>query len=740
MCSKENRGEMKKAGKRLIIPISCLILLSGIVMFFTYMVGKGLEGRESRADAGTEGYALEEADKAGESATGGNRIYLRAIESIEEVLMMGKNRLPDDESDWDDEYVRQAVYNGVQSNYDTAPSREEIMELTVLQISGAEHIKTLHDLQKLPQLASLTLTGSEGGEIHYDLEPDMAPSLDELIFENLSLGEADFLAELPDIKVLGMICCGLTDISFLDKYPSLTEVSFYRNEIQDISPLTNCKDLEVISLAYNDVSDIGALSQLPNLKEAGLQGNRIADLEGLQNLGRLEAVNLNSNQITDLSPLEGLKGLTALGAADNRIEDITPLKGMTKMYNLSLDVNAISDISALSDMRKMQYLGLSQNLIEDYTPIMEMERLYSLSVRGNPGQDIGKLVLTPWLMMGGAYESGEEELERMQEYLNLYYPGKEILAEDFAIGDLNGDGVEDLAVTGLLDKEEVSDFGDKERYVYLFISKEDGSFIPLTPVATLSPDSGGVYGDPYAGVIITDNMLAVQVYGGSNWRWGSTSVYQYEKGEMKAKWETDIAHFVFTSGMDYTIYDREKGQWKHYVAVGDTERYKELLLIEEDNGEADARKEELDLLLGQFKDEFQKPLPEIRVGDMAPELAGWFDYHIYDYDAAREPCWVLEKAAEEFLTNAQSLPTVCYTSEEIRASYEKLIGVKPPEQFYIGFMEGAPVFLYYSGCAQQEDSFIHGLRLCRPDEEGEYWVKDGQIYYDEKTDTFSVLK
>ena len=57
MCNRENNGEMKRTGKRLIISISCLVLLSGIVAVFTYMLGKGMERRKDMADAERETYA-----------------------------------------------------------------------------------------------------------------------------------------------------------------------------------------------------------------------------------------------------------------------------------------------------------------------------------------------------------------------------------------------------------------------------------------------------------------------------------------------------------------------------------------------------------------------------------------------------------------------------------------------------------------------------------------------------------
>lgn len=638
--------------------------------------------------------------------------------------------LPDDGFRWEDEKVRKAVYNQI-SYSGIVPSREELTSLSSLQVRNAEDVRTFGDLEKLPHLTSLELSGT--GEINYDIDKDTLPALEELFFSYISLDSAEFLEELPDIKVLGVICGELTDISFLENYPHLIEVSFYGNEISDISPLENCKDLEIVSLANNNLSDISVLSRMPKLREVGLQGNHITDIRAVENLDGLEALNLNDNEIEDISPLEELKELTSLGVAANQIKDITPLKGLTGIYNLSLDENEISSIDALRDMKDMEYLGLSGNQIKDFSPLMGMEKLYYLSVWDNPGQDIGKLIFTPWLILGRGYETSEQELEEMQSYLNQYYPGEETLAQDFAKGDLNGDGIEDVAIVGLGDKEEESVYAAM-RYVCPLINKGDGTFIPLEPLESLGPDMGGIYGDPYQGILITDGMLAVQVYGGSNWRWGSTNVYQYEEGEMKETWEISLGHFAMTSGMDFTIHDKVSDCWKHYVAVGEEERHKEILLIAENNGEADARMEELDVLLGRFEEKVQKPFPEVRPDIAAPELDGWYDYHICSYPVTREPVWVLKQTAEELLKEALPLPAVYYTSEEIRESYGRLIGVEPPEVFYIGTMEEEPVLLYYNGCLQKEDGFVHEMVICRPDEKNEYWREDCRIYYDENTD------
>ena len=274
--------------------------------------------------------------------------------------------------------------------------------------------------------------------------------------------------------------------------------------------------------------------------------------------------------------------------------------------------------------------------------------------------------------------------------------------------------------------------------MYPLIGKGDGGFIPLTPLESLGPGMGGFYGDPYQGIIITDHMLVIQVYGGSNWRWGNTEIYQYEGGKMKEKWEVSLEHFVMTSGMDFTIYDKESDHFKHYLVVGEIEEHKDILLIAENNGDPDARKEELDVLLKRFEEDTAKSFPEVCVDDGAPDLDGWYDYHICSYPVTKEPAWVLKQMADELLEKALPLPTLYYTSEEIRESYGKMIGAEPPEVFYIGLMEEEPVLLYYNGCIEKGDGFVHEIVLRRPDEGGEYWRANLWIYYDESTDTYTL--
>lgn len=93
-------------------------------------------------------------------------------------------------------------------------------------------------------------------------------------------------------------------------------------------------------------------------------------------------------------------------------------------------------------------------------------------------------------------------------------------------GDLNGDGLSDVAM--VIEKKEGDDpapsralliaFGNKDQLYTLSIVAEN---------VILDAQSGGVWGDPFESISITDGVLNVQDYGGSNWRWYNRYQFQF---------------------------------------------------------------------------------------------------------------------------------------------------------------------------------------------------------------------
>ncbi len=670
-------------------------------------------------------------------------------------------KISGEEMDWKDERVKEAVYSALGYRDGEMPAetemREEIEALEWLQIADAQEVETFKDLAYLPELKALSLSYGGSEKVTIDLDKAMAPELEELEIRGCDLDGNELLgrlSEFPKLTNLYLTGCGLRDISFLEGLPQLTRLSFYGNEITDLSPMESCKELVEISLAYNKIMDIRAINKLEKLEELGIHGNEISSIEPLRGLRNLKEINVTSNRISDLSPLEDSIRLEALGAGDNQIADISPLKKLTRLYNLALDYNEIEDISALEHMEEMSWLGLSNNRIQDFTPIMGMEKLFFLSVFDNPGRDVGELAFcVPELYLGTAETENctfekKKELEKAQELLDGEYPGDGIVAEDAAFGDLDGDGIEDIAITGVSEadeeEKETMDFGDTYRNVYVFLRTGQDTFSRVPPVETLSSWMGGIYGDPYQGISISCGKLVVETYGGSNWRWGFRNVYAYEGGLMKEKMEAELEHFVYTDGYDWSVRDCETGEWKDYVITGGVEeRMKKLLVAESaDPEKVKSFMGECGEVLEEIEKEKGITLPSVEFYDCLPDIETRGEP--YGYIALETLCNtrektapLMEKAAEEFLEDAAALPVAAYTSEEIKGSYDALTGVSVPEVFYIGWADGEAVRLSYKSLLRdREGEFIHEIAWEEPDEERERWVETAVVYFEEGTGVF----
>ena len=112
----------------------------------------------------------------------------------------------------------------------------------------------------------------------------------------------------------------------------------------------------------------------------------------------------------------------------------------------------------------------------------------------------------------------------------------EILNEGFAKGDLNKDGIEDVALAIYPAWEKDEDWMEKPGFdsmpqrllIILFGTKTGFKQSAITSNAIMCKDCGGIFGDPFAGISIIGNVLEIYHYGGSNWRWSYTHKFRYQ--------------------------------------------------------------------------------------------------------------------------------------------------------------------------------------------------------------------
>ncbi len=604
-----------------------------------------------------------------------------------------EERLPGDGICWQDDEIKNAAYCEAGAYVREVLPIEEITGLESLWICNYGEVKTLADLQNFPKLKRLWVQALE--VVAFDLTPSMTPRLEELSIEGalFSGKEREALSQFKELKNLRLADCGLEDLAFLEGMTELTELS--------------------------------------------LEGNHVKEISSIGKLEKLKALSLRENEVEDIVPLTGLTQLRELDLGENGIGDITALGELTGLGKLRLDHNQIRDISPLAGMKKMGELRLHGNLIGDFAPLLPMKELHTLSVEDNLSQNIGEAVFTPMLTGGRYHSMNAEELRKAQAYLDRFYPEEDIMASELAEGDLNGDGIADVAVTGVLRGEE--DWR-RERNIYLFLGRRDGGLGPITPLETAGIYGEEGYGDFYQGMLIAGERLVVCLGGYEcDFWWNRKETYCYRDGRLVEDWCVDNEWFGGKEN-GFTLYHREKGIYEDYVIARDGQGYEKILLISEENSrqkrDGGKLEEILDEGLGEIERKAGYELPEVYAGNLGAAVA-WdenSEYVIRNYPVKTSPVQALGQAAEELLEDALALPVTCYTSAEIKENRDRLAGVELPREFYMGWMGEYPAILSYDSCNHSEDGgYVHCFALRKCNEKHSNWIWGGMIYFYEDT-------
>lgn len=248
---------------------------------------------------------------------------------------------------------------------------------------------------------------------------------------------------------------------------------------------------------------------------------------------------------------------------------------------------------------------------------------------------------------------------------------------DKAVGDLNGDGVEDWAVVIEGPPEEgreEEELRAESRTLVILLGKEEGGFALGQSNERLirRSDEGGVYGDPYAGIVIEDGELCYSTYGGSSLRWSEENVFHWVGDGLELKAFYEVYFWVFGYLTNSAVYDFTAGEYRKYMAESSEEGegwlvWREELLVEP------PRLEELgDLSEGQPWRGELPPLPQPAREGAQTLAEGAVPRH-----SAEE---LLDKAREKYHPDMERVD-IPWT-EETRANYSAILGYEVPGYYY----------------------------------------------------------
>lgn len=575
---------------------------------------------------------------------------------------------------------------------------------------GSEAICSLNDLYLLPNLRNLVidLDSWDSSEIK-----DFTPIASLLGLEELYLHyekdeeiDLSFLSGMRTVTDLFLPNCSIRDLSFLKEMTWLERLSLYQTPVEDCRVLENLTGLVELNLAGNaEAAHIEAVGRLTNIQDLGLQDCGIYDIDFLKGLTALRQINLNGNFVSDLSPLKNLSGLERLGLAGNRIRDISVLAGLPELFDLALDQNEITDISALSGLSRLNQVGLSDNQIVDITPLSDKEELIYVSIFGNPCADLTPVLSVPMLNIMSRGELSDAEAETVARFMEELYPeAEEFLCVDYVEGDLDGNGLTDIAfvVEGEFEGAD-SDIMDNRR-LYILMQEKDGTFRPLQDLPRIAAsDSGGTRGDPYRGIFIGNGYFVKKSEAGSREGTAVTDVYRYHGETLEWVMRTGVSDDYFAWGYDVMV--QTEDDWYRYVIAYEGYR---MVRVDLENAEYPAHRAfpMIDLYDGSFV-----LYPEKRQTRMSPDA-------------------VLELFRQDMAEDAV-LTGLSYAPWQ-KENYELLTGVELPDCYYVipdAEDDSSDCIFYnrffYNGLTVNEGEYYHRIYFVDNGIPQNYLVHDG---------------
>ena len=236
---------------------------------------------------------------------------------------------------------------------------------------------------------------------------DQVLNLNHLIFEDEGKLAEQIASCMPNLKVLDMDSCGVSNESMAairDRFPGVDVV--WRVWIgADYSTRTNVERLMISN------------------PDRGGDLNTPESIEGLFYCNKVKYLDMGHNYLMyDISFIRNMPDLEALIIAMTAIKDISPLAGCKNLNYLEYQTSAASDLSPLSGLTKLKDLNICYDFaLRDIRPIMnlELDRLYIGCLSPVPREQIAQYrQLHPNCIVNDTTEDPTEESWRYGDIHN----------------------------------------------------------------------------------------------------------------------------------------------------------------------------------------------------------------------------------------------------------------------------------------------------------------------------------
>ena len=165
----------------------------------------------------------------------------------------------------------------------------------------------------------------------------------------------------------------------------------YCDEIENIECIASMTKMENLGLMGCGIKDISFLRDMKKLHSINLSENKIEDITLLAEFSNLSGVVLDDNKITDVSALVGLENLVFVSLYDNPIQNAGLLVGVDPCFDVTVGRGAKMEAWNAEVEKALQVYDVT---VEVDGHLQEVEDYYVGDATGDGIADIG--IVTSW--------------------------------------------------------------------------------------------------------------------------------------------------------------------------------------------------------------------------------------------------------------------------------------------------------------------------------------------------------
>lgn len=294
----------------------------------------------------------------------------------------------------------------------------------ITELNLPTEITSTEDLVQFTGL--VRLTGRDLNELDYSFLSDLY-SLRYLELDHCALTTQNLeqIAACPNLEVLILSSCGLSNISPLESLSSLRVLDLTDNSINSISAISGLsaldelylghnalsslpnmrelKSLRTLDLSYNALDSVTALSGCPTLQRLNVSHNKLVTVRAIGSLPALTFFNGSNNGVRDVSSLSGCKNLETFVMTDNKLTDVDFLSEIPTIRDVNIDYNDVVAVPAFVEDCPLERFSAAHNFLEDLSGLAGLPSLGYVNADYNNIRDISVLKTCPVLAQVNVY-------------------------------------------------------------------------------------------------------------------------------------------------------------------------------------------------------------------------------------------------------------------------------------------------------------------------------------------------